>query len=324
MFKSLITLCLLALSTAATAETAPNVIKVGALAFGTLNWELAVIKSQKLDTAHQIHIETTELASPEAGRIGLQGNSIDIMVSDWIWVARQRLQGQDYTFAPFSSSHGALIVAKESPIHGIADLAGKRLGVAGGGMDKNWLLLQAVAQKTAALDLEQKATVTFGAPPLLNQSLMQGQLDALLTYWNYAAKLEAQRYRQILDGRGIQAALGIDTDVPALGYVFREGWANGHPNAVDGFLKATTEARKQICESDSVWQAVSSLTQEKDARVQSALRKHYCDGRVITFGDKEIQSAQQIFERIEPLSNHPTGGNTPTLPAGVFWSKASH
>lgn len=324
MFKSLITLCLLALSTAATAETAPNVIKVGALAFGTLNWELAVIKSQKLDTAHQIRIETTELASPEAGRIGLQGNSIDIMVSDWIWVARQRSQGQDYTFAPFSSSHGALMVAKESPIHGIADLAGKRLGVAGGGMDKNWLLLQAVAQKTAALDLEQKATVTFGAPPLLNQSLVQGQLDALLTYWNYAAKLEAQGYRQILDGRGIQAALGIDTDVPALGYVFREGWANGHPSAVDGFLKATTEARKQICESDSVWQAVSSLTQEKDTRVQSALRKHYCDGRVIAFGDKEIRSAKQIFERIEPLSNHPAGVNTPTLPAGVFWSKASH
>lgn len=324
MFKSLITLCLLALSTAATAETAPNVIKVGALAFGTLNWELAVIKSQKLDTAHQIRIETTELASPEAGRIGLQGNSIDIMVSDWIWVARQRSQGQDYTFAPFSSSHGALMVAKESPIHGIADLAGKRLGVAGGGMDKNWLLLQAVAQKTAALDLEQKATVTFGAPPLLNQSLVQGQLDALLTYWNYAAKLEAQGYRQILDGRGIQAALGIDTDVPALGYVFREGWTNGHPSAVDGFLKATTEARKQICESDSVWQAVSSLTQEKDTRVQSALRKHYCDGRVIAFGDKEIRSAKQIFERIEPLSNHPAGVNTPTLPAGVFWSKASH
>jgi NitT/TauT family transport system substrate-binding protein len=324
MFKSLIPLCLLAISTAATAETAPNVIKVGALAFGTLNWELAVIKSQKLDMAQQIHIETTELASPEAGRIGLQGNSIDIMVSDWIWVARQRSQGQDYTFAPFSSSHGALMVAKESPIHGIADLAGKRLGVAGGGMDKNWLLLQAVAQKTAALDLEQKATVTFGAPPLLNQSLVQGQLDALLTYWNYAAKLEAQGYRQILDGRGIQAALGIDTDVPALGYVFREGWANGHPNAVDGFLKATTEARKQICESDSVWQAVSSLTQEKDTRVQSALRKHYCDGRVIAFGDKEIRSAQQIFERIEPLGNHPAGVNTPTLPAGVFWSKASH
>lgn len=323
MFKSLIPLCLLALSTAATAETAPNIIRVGALAFGTLNWELAVIKSQKLDTAHQIRIETTELASPEAGRIGLQGNSIDIMVSDWIWVARQRSQGQDYTFAPFSSSHGALMVAKESPIHGIADLAGKRLGVAGGGMDKNWLLLQAVAQKTAALDLEQKATVTFGAPPLLNQSLVQGQLDALLTYWNYAAKLEAQGYRQILDGRAIQSALGIDTDVPALGYVFREGWAKAHHDAVDSFLKATAEARKQICDSDSIWQEVSSLTQEKDTQVQSALRKHYCDGRVTSFGDKEVLSAQQIFKRIEPLSTHPAGKDTRTLPAGVFWSKAS-
>jgi NitT/TauT family transport system substrate-binding protein len=324
MFKSLIPLCLLALSTAATAETAPNIIRVGALAFGTLNWELAVIKSQKLDTAHQIRIETTELASPEAGRIGLQGNSIDIMVSDWIWVARQRSQGQDYTFVPFSSSHGALMVAKESPIHDIADLADKRLGVAGGGMDKNWLLLKAVAQKTAALDLEQKSTVTFGAPPLLNQSLVQGQLDALLTYWNYAAMLEAQGYRQILDGRGIQVALGIKTDVPALGYVFRESWAKAHPNAVDGFMKATTEARKQICESDSVWKDISSLTEEKDTQVQSALRKHYCDGRIIAFGEKEIQSAQQIFGRIEPLGEHPAGGDIQTLPNGVFWSKASH
>jgi len=324
MFKRLIPLCLLAISTAEAAETVPNVIKVGALAFGTLNWELAVIKSQKLDAANQIRIETTELASPEAGRIGLQGNSIDIMVSDWIWVARQRSQGKDFTFVPFSSSHGALMVAKESPIHDIADLAGKRLGVAGGGMDKNWLLLKSVAKKTTGLDLEQRANVTFGAPPLLNQSLLQGQLDALLTYWNFAAKLEPQGYRQIIDGRAIQAALGIMNDVPALGYVFRDSWAKANPKAVDAFLKATTEARKEICESDIVWQEVRFLTQEKDTGVQSALRKHYCDGRVFAFGEKEIQSAQQIFEQIEPLSNPTAVGNTSTLPAGVFWSKSSH
>ena len=323
MLKLLIPSCLLMLLATVTADTDQNTIKVGALAFGTLNWELAVIKSKRLDAAHQLQIETTELASPEAGRIGLQGHSIDLIVSDWIWVARQRLQGQDFTFSPFSSSHGALMVPKDSSIHGIADLTGKRLGVAGGGMDKNWLLLKAMGKKTSSLDLEKSAIVSFGAPPLLNQSLLQGQLDAVLTYWNYAAKLEAQGYRQVLDGQAIQSALGIETDVPALGYVFHEDWAKSHTKALDGFLQATREARKEICESDNVWHEVSSLTQETDVRIQAALRKHYCEGQATTLGDKERKSAQAIFQRIEPLSGKPSTDETSILPAGVFWTPAS-
>ena len=323
MLKLLIPSCLLILSATVTADTDQNPIKVGALAFGTLNWELSVIKSKKLDAAHQIRIETTELASPEAGRIGLQGHSIDLIVSDWIWVARQRLQGQNLTFFPFSSSHGALMVPKDSPIHGVADLAGKRLGVAGGGMDKNWLLLKAMAQTTSSLDLEKSADVSFGAPPLLNQSLLQGQLDAVLTYWNYAAKLEAQGYRQVLDGQAIQSALGIAADVPALGYVFHEDWAKTHTKALNEFLQATHEARKAICDSDGVWHDVSLLTQETDPRIQAALRKHYCEGQATTLGDKERQSAQAIFQRIEPLSGRPSTGEAPILPAGVFWTPAN-
>lgn len=323
MLKLLIPSCLLILSATVSADTDQNTIKVGALAFGTLNWELSVIKSKKLDAAHQIRIETTELASPEAGRIGLQGHSIDLIVSDWIWVARQRLQGQNLTFFPFSSSHGALMVPKDSPIHGVADLAGKRLGVAGGGMDKNWLLLKAMAQTTSSLDLEKSADVSFGAPPLLNQSLLQGQLDAVLTYWNYAAKLEAQGYRQVLDGQAIQSALGIAADVPALGYVFHEDWAKTHTKALNEFLQATHEARKAICDSDGVWHDVSLLTQETDPRIQAALRKHYCEGQATTLGDKERQSAQAIFQRIEPLSGRPSTGEAPILPAGVFWTPAN-
>ena len=163
-------------------------IKIGALAFGTLNWELAVIRGEGLDKAHGVTLEETPLASAEAGKIALQGKSVDMIVGDWIWVARQRQQGMDFTFAPYSTSHGALMVPQGSNIHGVADLAGKRLGVAGGGLDKNWLLLRALAQKSAHLDLDQKAQKTFGAPPLLNQELQQGKLDAVLNYWNYHRK----------------------------------------------------------------------------------------------------------------------------------------
>jgi len=294
-------------------------IKIGTLAFGTLNWELAVIQEEGLDKAEGLTLETTSLASAEAGKIALQGGSVDLIVSDWIWVANQRGQGTDVAFLPYSTNHGALIVPADSLIRGIADLKGKRLGIAGGGLDKNWLLLRALAQKAYGLDLDRSTDKVFGAPPLLNQQLQQGKLDAVLNYWNFAAKLEAQGYRRLIDGRGIHQGLGINADVPSLGYVFREGWANAHGDALSRFLKAADAAKKSICESDAVWRKVVPLTQETDEQAQNNLRRHYCDGRVRNWGAPEKKAAAEIYELLHKSDGGRLTGKSGTLPQGVFW-----
>ncbi|WP_054774205.1 ABC transporter substrate-binding protein [Methylogaea oryzae] len=152
--------------------------------------------------------------------MALLSNSVDLIVSDWIWVSRQRENGADFSFAPYSASHGVLIVPPASPIKDLSDLAGKRLGVAGGGLDKNWLLLRALYQEKYGQDLEKAATVVFGAPPLLNEQLQQGKLDALLDYWHYAAKLEGKGYRPLLNGQDLMHQLGIKAVLPSLGTCF--------------------------------------------------------------------------------------------------------
>ena len=83
------------------------------------------------------------------------------------------------------------MVAANSPIKGIADLKGKKLAVAGGPLDKSWLLLQGLARR-AGIDLRNQATIVYGAPPLLTQKALQGENDATLTYWNFCADLEEQ------------------------------------------------------------------------------------------------------------------------------------
>lgn len=302
----------------ALAENPIPSLKIGVLAFGTLNWELAVIRDEGLDKKHRTAIETVPLASAEAGRIALQGGSVDMAVGDWIWVAAQRAQGLDFTFAPYSTSAGALMVPADSPIRSVADLKGKRLGIAGGGLDKNWLLLRALARKQQGLDLDQAVEKTFGAPPLLNQELQQGKLDAVLNYWNYAAKLEAQGYRKVLDGREIQRGLGIEADVPALGYIFHEGWAKSNEAALAGFFRAADEAKKLICDSDATWRKVAPLTQESDGKVQAALRQHYCAGRVGEFGAAERTAAGAIYALVRQTGE----GKSDVLPTGVFWAPA--
>ncbi|SMF94010.1 NitT/TauT family transport system substrate-binding protein [Methylomagnum ishizawai] len=313
-------LLLLGLARPALAEAPPETLRIGVLAFGTLNWELATIQSEGLDQGRGVRLEPTPLASAEAGRIALQGGGVDMIVGDWIWVAQQRGQGADFSFAPYSTSHGALMVPAGSPIQGIADLKGKKLGIAGGGLDKNWLLLRALARQRDGLDLDRVVEKTFGAPPLLNQQLEQGRLDAVLNYWNPAAKLEAQGYRRVLDGHSLLKGLGVEVPVPALGYIFHERWAKAHPAPLDAFLKMATEAQRRLCESDAAWHKIVPLTQETDPKVQDALRRDYCAGRVVGFGPQEIQAAGEIYRRLGEVA----GGASPavggTLPAGVFWT----
>ena len=79
------------------------------------------------------------------------------MVSDWLWVSRERELGAKLAFYPYSSALGAVMVPASSPIRTLADLKGSKLAVAGGPIDKSWLLLQA-AVKQDGIDLKSEAT----------------------------------------------------------------------------------------------------------------------------------------------------------------------
>jgi len=84
--------------------------------------ELAVIRAHGLDQQANLSVLLVELASPEAGKIALRAGSADIIVSDWLWVSRERGLGAKLTFYPYSSALGAVMVPASSPIRTLADL----------------------------------------------------------------------------------------------------------------------------------------------------------------------------------------------------------
>ena len=154
---------------------------------GTVSWEIEVIKTRGLDKAANLDIETIELASTDAGQgRARMGGSADMIVEDWLWVARERALGDKLLFTPYSTTLGAVMATKNSPIHALADLAGQSIGVAGGPLDKSWLLLRAVALGSG-LDLTKEAQPSYGAPPLIAEKLVQGETKTALEYWNFSA-----------------------------------------------------------------------------------------------------------------------------------------
>ena len=108
-----------ALGQAATCYGAQT-IRVASQKTGTFAWELAVIRAHGLDKQADLSIEVIELASPEAGKIALRAGNANIIVSDWLWVSRERAIGAKLKFYPYSSALGAVVVPASSSIRSLA------------------------------------------------------------------------------------------------------------------------------------------------------------------------------------------------------------
>src|SRR5215469_8785345 len=76
----------------------PPAIRIGVLRYGTVSWEIDVLRHHALDEAAHITVIVMELATAQAAQIALQAGQVDIIVVDWFWVARQRSAGADWTF----------------------------------------------------------------------------------------------------------------------------------------------------------------------------------------------------------------------------------
>ncbi len=297
-----------------------NMIRVGVLKFGTVNWELDVVLTHGLAKQRDIDLVVVPLASKSATQVAIQGGAVDVIVSDWIWVSRQRAEGRDYTFVPYSTAVGALMV---NPGHGIAtlaDLKAKRLGVAGGPVDKSWLLLRAYSRHKLGKDLADFAEPNFAAPPLLNELALRGELPAVLNYWHYSARLEASGMKALLQVKDLLPELGVDGVVPLVGWVFQEKWAQAQRATLTGFLQASFAAKKMLKESDIEWERLRPMLKVSDDATMIALRDAYRAGIPSCFGDSEIAAAKQIFEILDREGGEALVGRSRKLSEGTFWT----
>ena len=228
-------------------------IRVGVLKWGTVNWELDTVQRQQLDQQNGFNLDVLGLGGKNATAVALQGGEVNAIVTDWIWVSRQRNSGQQYQFFPYSNAVGGMIVRNDSGITSLADLEGKRLGIAGGPVDKTWLLYRAYAQKMLDKDLKHLVEMQFGAPALLNELLLKCYLDAVITFWHYQSRLLSAGHQRLLDVPQIRAAFGVETAVPLLGWVFSQQWAEDHPEQVTSLLNASYQAKALLRSDDTAW-----------------------------------------------------------------------
>jgi NitT/TauT family transport system substrate-binding protein len=298
------------------AEPPAVTLRVGVLQFGTVNWELDVMQAHQLAHKRGLNLKVVPLASGDASTVALQGGAVDVIVSDWIWVTRQRAEGLNYSFAPYSYAVGSLMVKPDSGIRSVADLKGRAIGISGGPSDKTWLLLRAYASKKFGLDLNSAAKPVYAAPPLLN--------ELALSVWHYDARLEAHGLRPLIRLPEILAGLGLDKPIPLIGWVFREDWAQQNREALERFLGASQEAKALMAKPDAKgeaeWERLKPLMRAEDNATFVALKNGYRNGIAsCEFADAQA-SVASVFKLLAESGGDKLVGKSKTLMDGTFWS----
>ena len=306
------------LSVWASSATAADRIRIAAQKTGTLAWELDIIKAHGLDTQAGLELAVTELASPEAGKIALKGGAADLIVADWMWVARERALGGRLVTYPYSSTLGAVMARPERGLRTVADLKGRKLAVAGGPIDKSWLLLQGFARKSG-LDLKTDATLVYGAPPLLTQKAIQGETDATLTYWNFAAELEGKGFVRVVDMADVQTALGASAPVAIIGYAFDGAWGERNRGAVDRFLAIAQTAKERLASSPEEWQRIAPRLGAVDAAGLAVIARRYAEGVPRRPVAEEAADARRLYDVLAAIGGEALVGPGKGLDAGMFW-----
>lgn len=293
-------------------------IRVAVQKTGSFAWELAVIREHGLDKQANLSVRILELASPEAGKIALRAGNADIIVSDWLWVARERGLGAKLTFYPYSSALGAVMVPVSSPIQTLTDLKGRKLAVAGGPIDKNWLLLQAWS-KQRGIDLKSQSTIVYGAPPLLTAKTLSGEMDATLNYWNFCAVLEAKGFRRVAGIEDLLPGLGAKGRTAMIGYVFDDKWGSANQDAVARFIAMTRMAKEILSTSDVEWEKIAPLTGAPDAATLRAYRDRYREGVPRRPIADEEADARVLYRVMAAIGGRELVGPAQELDSGTFY-----
>ncbi len=297
-------------------------IRIAVQKTGTFAWELDVLKAYGIDRQAGITIETTELASTEAGKIALESGAVDLMLSDWLWVSRERALGGDMVFYPYSSALGAVMVPANSPITGIGSLTGKRLAIAGGPLDKSWMLLQALALRSG-IDLKTQAEVVYGAPPLLQQKASQGETDATLTFWNFCAELEAAGMRRAVAMDDVVKSLGATGPVAMVGYVFSDKWAAHNRSLLDRFFAATRQAKDILAQSPAEWRRLAPQIAASGAAGLDVYRQRYLVGIPRRPLSAEVADAKTLYAVLADIGGPSLVGPARELDPGTFYTAGS-
>jgi NitT/TauT family transport system substrate-binding protein len=295
-------------------------ISLAVQATGTVKWELAAMQALGLDRKHHLELEVRDVADSRAGQIALQAGEADIILSDFVWVALQRHEGNMVAMVPHSLTVGGLLVDPAAGIDSLADLKGKTLAVSGSPVDKSYVILAADYHKLTGGNLTEDADARFGAPPLVNELLVSGQAQAALNLWNWNSRAKLAGKTELVSVADMLQDLGVSETPPLLGWAFFEDKARARKAAFEAFFDASFDTKQALLEDDAIWEQIKDMMKvDGDDALFRQLRDDYRAGIITKYASTSMQPAEESFALMAKFGGKDVVGDITEITPGTFY-----
>lgn len=242
-----------------------------------------------------------------------------MIVNDWLWVNTQKSKGKNYSYYPYSKATGTLVVNEKSNIKTLLDLKGKNLGIAGGVYDKTWLLFRAYGKSKYDIDLQDIVIPMYAQAPILYKKMQDNSLEAAINFWHFNAKLEANNIKPLIEIKDILKQFDIKDDVSFVGWTFDSDFANENKDLINAFLKASSEAKDLLKNSNEEWNRIKEQMNVKNDVEFEALKSGYKKGIIEEFNENSISDLEKIYKILLKEGGDKFVGDSVSLDNEIFW-----
>ncbi len=201
----------------------------------------------------------------------------------------------------------------------MADLDGKRIDIAGGPLDKSWLVLRAGYRARRGVDLIDDSEPVFAAPPLLSEQLRTGNLDAALTFWPYAARLETAGHRRLSNVGDLLRDLSISQPQALIGYVFRKELIGSNPAGLREVFTAVDRTNAVLGSSEEAWRRLRPVMKVQNNAEYEALKTGYRAGIPEPNQPPDIEAVGNLFGILVAVGGERLVGPGTQFDKDIFW-----
>ena len=298
----------------------PIAVRFGVNASGGQSEVIDAIRAYNLDRKYGFAVQEIDLTAPGQQYVMFRGDAIDVSPGTYVDLLRQRKAGVALqAFHGFQGYNNYIVVKPDSPIRSFADLKGKRMGEFGTTF-LDWLILRAAGKKAFGFDIETDATLVQGSPPLLNQLMTKGEVDAMLQFSSLTlGPIKAGEQRVVIDVPGLMRRAGFNSNAFNSNWNVSEHWNTAHPGALRRLSAMIDEAYVKLKTDDALWPAIAAKIGFTDPAVVVAYRNLARQADNPPYNRSLIAPTQTLVDAISSIAGSTAVGFTTVDPAAFLF-----
>jgi NitT/TauT family transport system substrate-binding protein len=302
------------------AQEPPIDVRIGVIASGGQSEVPYTVRQFNLDKKYGFNMQEVDLTAPGQQYVMYRADSIDISPGTFVDLLRQRKAGVGLqAFHGFQGYNNYIVTKPQSPVRSFADLKGKRFGEFGTTF-LDWLILRAAGKKAFGFDIETAAEPVQGSPPLLNQFLAKGEVEAMLQFATLTlGPLQAGEQRLVTDVPGLMRRAGFTPAAFNSHWLVSEKWTAAHPGAIRRLSAMIDEAYAKLKSDDSLWTPIAAKVGFTDPAIVAAYRDLARRVDNPPYNRGLIAPTQALLDAITAIAGSTPAGVTTVDPAAYLF-----